>query len=576
MVDVAGYAAGGTEAQLLTLLAVFAIAGAVSVFTTKVIRLPYTVGLVLAGLVVSFLQFSLSTPLTHEFILLVILPTLIFQSAMNIDTEKLRDNIGPILVLAVIGLVLSVVVVGVIGAPLFGFSLVVAFLFGAIVTPTDPVSVVALFDELGAPERLSVLIEGESILNDGVSIVLYTVLLSVVLEAQGKGVPASSVVTPALVVRDIGFGIVVSILGGALIGLVAGYLVYQLLVYVDDPMTGIVFTVVLAYGAYLFADSLEVSGVIAALGAGLVVGSRGIDDISARTQLTLGTVWASGAFVANAVIFVAIGLETPLDLLTRYTGEILAAVVLVFVARAVVVYPLVGLMNGRLPDPISRPYQHVMVWSGIHASVPIALVLGLPESLPAGLRERLAALVFGIAAVTLVLNGLTMNGLLDRLDIVGTSTAERRYEQLTGRLHGVDAALGGAEALYDRDEIPKEFYERITTRYTTEKRRLNGDITTLLDEHPHLRKKEALTAESEIVRREILGIKSSMERGLVSTDVGDQLLEETERRLERIVEEQHVFDRGTEARGGTERTEQQASSAEFDGDENDSRKAKDE
>ena len=535
--------ASSIETQLLTLLAVFFIAGAVGTLTTRVLHIPYTVGLVLAGLAISFLHLSLTTPLTNEFILLVILPTLIFQSAMNIDTERLRDNIDPILVLAVIGLILSVVVIGILGPAVFGFSAVVALLLGAIVMPTDPVSVVALFDELGAPERLSVLTEGESILNDGVAIVLYSVLLSVLVEAQANGVPATDLLTPSLVVRDVGIGIVIAIVGGTLIGGVAGYVTYRLLVHVDDPMTGLVFTVVLVYGVYLLAEQLDFSGVIATLGAGLVVGTHGSSDaVSARTRLTLGTVWASAAFIANTVIFVAIGAATPFDLLARYAGEILVAVVLVFLARAVVVYPLVELMNRRLPNRIPRSYQHVMVWSGIHASVPIALVLDLPESLPTGLREKLTALVFGIAAVTLVVNGLTMGRLIDRLGIVITSTAERQYELLIGRLHGVDAALAGAEQLHQRDDISSEIYERIVTRYSSEKRRLNHAISTLLEQHPHLREREELTAEGEIVRREILGIKTAMERGIISTDVGNRLLETTEEKLEELVDDRHKRD----------------------------------
>ncbi|WP_458209958.1 cation:proton antiporter [Haladaptatus sp. NG-SE-30] len=534
---------GETEAQLLRFLTVFTIAGVVGIFTTRVIRIPYTVGLLLAGLTISLLDLPLTIPLSDTFILLVILPTLIFQSAMNIDTDRLRDNIVPILMLAVVGLILSVVIVGAVGTSVFGFSVVVALLLGAIAMPTDPVSVVALFEELGAPERLSVLVEGESILNDGVGIVLYTVLLSVLLEAGSQGIAATAIVTPTLLFRDVGFGIVIAMVGGTLIGAVAGYVAYRLLVLVDDPMTGIVFTVVLAYGVYILAEQLEVSGVIATLGAGLVVGTQGAsDEVSARTRLTLGTVWASAAFIANTVIFVAIGIATPLDLLTQYVEEILVAVVLVFLARAVVVYPLVELMNRALTNPISRSSQHVMVWSGIHASIPIALVLGLPESLPAGLREELAAIVFGVAAITLVVNGLTIGELIDRLGIVTTSRGEQQYELLLGRLHGIDAALVGAKELHERDDIPEEFYEQIVSQYTTQKRQTNRNLSNLLDDHPHLREKEALAAEEEIVRREILGIKTAMERGIVSGDVGNQLLEETERRLERIVDERHTLD----------------------------------
>jgi CPA1 family monovalent cation:H+ antiporter len=422
------------EEQLILLLYLFAIASVVAIVTARYKRLQYTTGLLVVGLLVSIIGPPIDVELTADFILLLLLPALIFNDAVNIDVEALRENIVPILVLAIVGLLLSIAIIGVVGQVVFGFSLAVAILFGAIIMPTDPVSVLAIFEDLGVPERLNILVEGESLLNDGVSIVVYSAVLAVLVEAESQGVAVADFLSPSAFLADVGVGILVALVGGALVGGVVGYLAYELVSRVDDGMTAVILSFLVAYGVYILLDLLGSSGVIGTLTAGVFLASRQSSTaVSPGTHDTVSAIWAYAAFLANTIIFVAIGLITPVDLLIEYAPQIIVAIIAVFVARAVVIYPLVGLLNQWLTEPISRAYQHVLSWSGIHASVSIALVLGVQELFTGQVAEELSALVFGVAAFTLLVNGSTIGRVIDR---VGISKPQLQREN--NELGGVD------------------------------------------------------------------------------------------------------------------------------------------
>ncbi|KTG11544.1 sodium:proton antiporter [Haloprofundus marisrubri] len=406
------------EEQLITILALLSLAVVVGILTTWFERLSYTTGLLVIGLLISLVGSPFDFELSAEFILLVLLPALIFNDAVNIDVVAFRENLVPILVLAVIGLVLSIGVIALVGPTLFGFSFAVAILFGAIVMPTDPVSVLAVFERLGVEERLTILVEGESLLNDGVSIVVYSAVLAGLLEAEARSVAVGEVLSLSEFVGVVGTGIAVALVGGVVVGTIAGYLAYELLAKLDDDLLAVVISVVLAYGVYIGLDELGASGVVGTLAAGMFFASRtNRTDISRQTHATVETTWSVAAYLANTVLFVAIGIVTPWPLLVEYAPQILVAIVVVFVARAVVVYPLVGVLNWVEHPTIPRSYQHVLTWSGIHASVSVALVLGVADEFPGVLTEQLAALVFGVATFTLLVNGQTMKPLVDRLGI---------------------------------------------------------------------------------------------------------------------------------------------------------------
>ncbi|MFB6159603.1 MAG: cation:proton antiporter, partial [Haloferacaceae archaeon] len=224
---------------LVDLLEVFIIAAAVGVLVAKVGRFPYTIALLVAGFAASILGVSaqLDVPLSHDLILLVLLPPLLFEGAATTDLERLRRNLVPILTLAVPGLVVSVVALGAASHVALAFQPLIALLFAAMVLPTDPVSVLALFEELGAPSRLSVLVEGESLINDGVGVVVFSTLLVPVRNGASVEVLLSLSELGAFVLE---VGVVSA--GGLVVGLAAGYGVYRVMVNLDEHMTEIVLT----------------------------------------------------------------------------------------------------------------------------------------------------------------------------------------------------------------------------------------------------------------------------------------------------------------------------------------------
>ena len=524
--------AAGLEVELLNLVAVFIVAAVVGIAVAKVGRFPYTIALLLAGLAASILGVEFGIELTHDVILLVLLPPLLFEGAATTDLEHLRANLTPIVALAVPGLLVSIVLLGLAGTYAFGFPLAIALVFAAMILPTDPVSVLALFDELGVPDRLSTVVEGESLLNDGVGVVVFSALLAVVTAAPPDADPAG-LFTPALLV-DLGLEIVVASAGGSVVGLAAGYLVYRVMVNLDEHMTEIVLTAVLAYGSFLVAEHyLGVSGVIATVFAGLFIGNRGAEyAMSPQTKISIFTTWETAAFIVNTFIFLMIGARTPISQLLAHGRLIGLAVVLVLLARAAAVYPVTALVNRRLAVPLGHAQQHVMVWGGLHASIPIALVLGLPAGL--AYREELRAMVFGVAAFSLIVQGLTMSRLLDALDVVTTSEAEALYELLVGRARAVDAALEAADRLRAAGQLSPSVHADFTEEYGREKADLNGAIGQLLAEHPEIRREEFLVGERQVLREEKGAIMDAMRAGLVGDATGERLLDEVDVKLDRV------------------------------------------
>ncbi|ODR80666.1 Na+/H+ antiporter [Haladaptatus sp. W1] len=522
----------GITAGLINLLEVFIIAASVGIFVAKVGRFPYTIALLLAGLAVSILGINIDITLTHDLILLVLLPPLLFEGAATTDLDSFRENLVPVLVLAVPGLIVSILVLGVLGHYAFGYPLLLATLFAAMILPTDPVSVLALFEELGAPERLSVLVEGESLLNDGVGVVVFSALFALISQTPPNTDLSELISTE--VIAETGLEIIVASLGGLLVGLAAGYLIYRVMVNLDEHMTEIVLTLILAYGSFLLAEHyFHVSGVIATVTAGLLIGNRGAEyAMSPQTKISVFNTWDTAAFLVNTLIFVLIGAKTPIHQMVDNWQLIAIAIVLAIFVRALTVYPFTAAVNRFSRRDIPFSYQHVMVWGGLHASIPIALVLGLPGDFPN--ISELRSMVFGVAAFSLVVQGLTMSNLLDHLDIVTRTETEELYELLLGRARAVDSALDAAERLHNRGDLPTDVYEDFRGEYRHEKEDLNTAISRLLRENPELRREELLVGERRVLKQEKSAIMDATHSGVISDDIGERLLEEVDLKLDRV------------------------------------------
>jgi CPA1 family monovalent cation:H+ antiporter len=322
--------------------------------------------------------------LSHDLILLVLLPPLLFEGAATTSLESFQENLLTILVLAVPGLVISVILLGAVGQYVLGLPLILALLFGAMVLPTDPVSVLALFEEVGVPERLSTLVEGESLVNDSVGIVVFSTLLALVTGSSGT-VTASDLLRPDRLL-GVTADIAVTSVGGLAVGIAAGYAVCRVMVDLDEHMTETVLTIITAYGFFLLAEHyLGVSGVIATVVAGLFIGNRGAEHaMSPQTKISIFNTLSTGALIVNTFIFLAIGINTPVGDLAANAGLIVAAILLVLAVRIAIVYPLAAVVNRVQRRNVSVRYQHALVWGALHGSIPIALVLGLTPELPPG------------------------------------------------------------------------------------------------------------------------------------------------------------------------------------------------
>lgn len=390
---------------------------AISAIVVKRIRFPYTIGLVLVGIALAFaardfeaLSGLREVQLTPDIILYLILPTLLFEAAINIHFDILRKNLVPILVLATVGLLISTLIVGVVMNGFTPLSLGAALLFGALISATDPVAVIALFKELGVPDRLSTLVDGESLFNDATAIVMFNILLGIVLTG---GAFTAGLVTGGVVDFFVVF------FGGLAVGVALAAVVLWLVSLAgQDHMVQMAFTAVLAYVAFIVADHvLHVSGVMAVVGAGVYAAWRAARVFDEEMRLVIRAYWEYAAFVANSFIFLLIGLTEyqALEDLSRYREHIvyiLIAFVAVTAARAVVVYGLSPL-NNRLSkaEPADLPYQTVMFWGGLRGAVPLALVLGLPQEFEH--RVLLLDLTLGVVLLSLLVQGTTINKLLN-------------------------------------------------------------------------------------------------------------------------------------------------------------------
>ncbi|MBI5441684.1 MAG: cation:proton antiporter [Deltaproteobacteria bacterium] len=390
------------------------------------LRVPFPVALVLLGMGVAQVaqQCSLPVPalgreISREVVTFLLLPTLVFQSALHLEARQLRHNLIPILILAVPGLLLSAAMVGAVVWLTTSMSLPLALLLGSILSAIDHVAVSAVFKQIRAPRRLMVLVEGESLFSEVTAVVAAHVLLGVVL-----GRFSSATIVPG-VLEFLSKFLFLS-LGGILVGTTAALAAGFVLGHVDDsPFVEISVATCLAYVSFLIAEHvLEMSGVMATAAAALITGTWGHSKISGSVRDQLEGIWKYLDFLAVSLIFLLVGLEIDLYALAGALDSLPWVIGAVVLSRGAVVFGLVPLI-GRLPksDPIDRRHQTIMFWGGLRGAVPIALVLSLGEQPPA--LEGLLPIVVGVSLATLVAPGLSMRRLVQRLGLSRPTLPER-------------------------------------------------------------------------------------------------------------------------------------------------------
>ncbi|HEY6455264.1 MAG TPA: sodium:proton antiporter [Steroidobacteraceae bacterium] len=384
----------------LSQLGLLIFVSALVAMLSRRVRLPYTVGLVLAGIGLDFLPFRLHLQLSKELIFTVFLPPLVFEAALHIRWRDLKADLAVVVLLATVGLVLAAAVTAI------GMHYAVAWewgsaaVFGVLIAATDPVSVIATFKEARVGGRLRLLVEAESLLNDGTAAVAFIVALNMAAGASGTLLDALQT-------------LLWSIGGGILSGLAAGFGMLFLAGRTQDPLVEITFTTLAAYGSFFVAEHFHCSGVLAALTAGLVTGSRiGRDSISAPGRIALESFWEYAAFVANSLIFLLIGAREAQQHFADLWRPALAAIALVTLGRAVAIYPVCALFI-RTRLRVDRHQQHVLFWGGLRGALALALALGLPPELAH--REAIIAAALAVVAFSIFVQGLAMTPLLRRL-----------------------------------------------------------------------------------------------------------------------------------------------------------------
>jgi CPA1 family monovalent cation:H+ antiporter len=376
---------------------------------TRRLKLPYSAGLVAAGLALALLPFGFEVRLTPGLIFTIFLPPLIFEAAIQIPWRPLRRELPLLLLLVTVGVLLAAALVACGMHYLIGWSWLGAAFFGILVAATDPVSVIALFREIPVQPRLHLLVEAESLLNDGVAAVAFVVLVAV----AGGGPVTAGFIAGKLAVTALG-------------GIAAGAAVALPLLLIagrtEDRLVEITLTTLAAFGAFLLAEHFHLSGVLAGLTAGLIVGNVGwMGSISDSSRPNILYFWEYAAFLANSVIFILIGGAMAGTPLLPVLEAAAAAILLSLAGRAATIYPIAALFGrSRLGLPAS--YQHVLWWGGLRGALALALALALPTSVVE--REHIVAVVFAVVAFSVFVQGLTMGPLIARLGL----TADRPPE----------------------------------------------------------------------------------------------------------------------------------------------------
>jgi CPA1 family monovalent cation:H+ antiporter len=451
-----------SPADSLTLVGLLAAAAGLLALA-DLIRIPYPIPLVLGGLVLGFVPGMPRIDLPPDIVLVAVLPPLLYGASFFSPLRELRANAKPIGLLA-IGLVLTttVAVAAVAHAAIPGLDWPTAFVLGAIVSPTDPTAATAIAQRLGLSRRLVALVEGESLVNDGTALVAYRFAVAAVVTGSFSLAAASG-------------RFVLNIVGGIVVGLVVGLVIREVRRRLDNPPVEITISLLSGYFAYLPAEALHVSGVLAAVTVGIYMGWHTPELTTARTRLQGVAVWEIVFFLLNAFLFTMIGLQLPviLDGLSGYSTATL-------VWYAVLVWATVIAARFAWIFATSRLHWQsrvVLAWSGMRGAVSLAAALALPLTTDAASafpnRELIVFLTFSVILGTLVVQGLTLPKVIGLLELEDDSRLEEK-EDTKARIHAAEAALARLEELVDEEWVREDTADRVRRLYDFRRNRFRA------------------------------------------------------------------------------------------------------
>lgn len=393
--------------QILILLAI----SLTVIALTKLMNRPYSIALVLVGLILGLTEipyldeaehFIVQSEVFQVIIISLFLPVLLGDASLKLSFSHLKEEKGPVLALAVGGTLLSFLFIGIGAHYLIGLPIIVAFTFAALMSATDPISVISIFKSLGVPKKLVTIIEGESLFNDGVAVVLFQISTVYLVSYMEMGL------------AGLGHGILLFLkfsFGGIAVGGITGFIFSQIIRAYDDYPLEIAFSIVMFFGSYFIAEHFHVSGVIAIVVAGLIFGNYGAKvGMSETTKINIDSFFDTITFFANSLIFLMIGLEIKNIDLTKKWGYIAIAIVIVLLSRTLALYISLAPVRG-----FSEKYKAILNWGGLKGSLSIALALSLPRTFEG--REDILILTFSVVLFSLLFQGLTITPLINKLKV---------------------------------------------------------------------------------------------------------------------------------------------------------------
>lgn len=535
-----------TETAMVIL---FAIAAGVAVLS-RAFGFPNTVALVIAGFAASALGELVAIDVSPELIMALLVPPLLFEATLHLPWRKLKADLFPVLLFALAGTAFGTLSIGWLVHTTVDVPWPAAFAFGALISATDPVAVIAFFKSLGAPKRLSVLVEGESLFNDAVAVVAFNLAIAA---GAGDGFSLGGAAEDFVVVS----------LGGLAVGLFLGYVVSEIiLARVDDPLIETTTTLALAFGSFLLAEEagqvlgiegLHFSGLLAVVAAGLMVGNRGLKNTSPSTRVTLDHFWELLTFLVNSLVFLIIGLTISLTELARNLDLVAIAVVGILVVRAVIVYGFTKISNtAGFARPVSKSYQHVMYWGGLRGAISLALALSL-DVFSDEVTEKLKIMTFGAVLFTLLIQGLSMSTLITRLGLAGRADNELEQQKHQAKIAMRRAGQAEVARLGADGVLFADMADALGRTYQRDVAEESAGLRDHFTQHPELEVAMLLQARRDALVAESTGLADIVRSGMVEQQVADDLAIELNNRMAalELIEDRWEQDDVPDFDGGT-------------------------
>ncbi len=536
----------------LSLFSLLLISLVVYILAQK-IRIPYTVLLVIAGSLlvpisqIEFFSFINSFELTPELLFFVFLPILIFESAYNIKISSMLSNIRAISLLAIVGLLVSTFFVGIFGKFLFqalGYDvpLLVMLLFGAIISATDPVAVLALFKEYGAPRRLTLIFEGESLFNDGTAFAVFLVFLEILMHGYAG---TSSIVDGLL-------NFVIMLFGGIIFGMMMGFVFAKLIEWVKGhEHLEITMTLLVAHFTFILTEvisehlviagqQIRFSSIIATMVASMIIGNFGRFKMSLAVEGYMERFWSYFGFITNSLVFILMGLlfvEQSIDLHVAIM-PILLSIVVVMLGRALAIYPVLGFLNlTKKEEPIPLSWMHLLSWGSLRGSLAVIMVLLIPDDLtvaewnfPFSIKDFITAITIGSIYFTLLIKATSIGKVMHKLGIDAlTDYEEVSYFKSKALIY--DEAMKTLDKLLAEQKISEQQYRSLKEYYLQQHNAVKREYQNKIGDDREL--------TENLLRVFVLGLekaelKEIYQRGEINEKVYKKILNLLDIQMERV------------------------------------------